>query len=425
VDTARAGPIAVGSVAAMNAETTDSTDVLIIGGGVAGASAAKTLREGGHEGRIVLVTRELDAPYHRPPGSKDHLKPGAERDAALVVPAAWWEEHDVDLRLRTSVLSLDTDAKVAKLQTKELLSYDKALVATGAMVRRLQVDGTGHHGIHYLRSLRNAEAIREDLEGLGPEAKVVLVGGSYIGCEVAASLRAEGFAATILMQESEPLERTFGAEVGAWVRARLEREGVVVHGGVEVRGFVGQDPDEPKGRVAGVTLADGTTIDADVVVIGVGATPDVMLAKKAGLDLGDTGGVVADDRLRTSADGIWAAGDCCEYESVLHGHAVRIEHEDVAEQQGAFVARQWLGADEPYAEVPYFFSDMADWISLESVSVNRGTFDGIRVEGSLEDDAFAVWLLHGETPVGYATFNGAGDLDAAREVLKAGGPVPS
>ncbi|MDO9410254.1 NAD(P)/FAD-dependent oxidoreductase [Patulibacter sp.] len=402
----------------------ESTDVLIVGGGVAGASAATTLREGGHDGRIVLLTRELDAPYHRPPGSKEHLRGEASRDDALVVPEGWWAEHDVDLRLRTGVLSLDAAERTVKLQTKELLTFDRALLATGAMVRRLSVDGTGLMGVHYLRSLRNAEAIRADLDGLPDDARVVLVGGSYIGCEVAASLASHGHPVTVLMQESEPLQRTFGTEVGAWVRRRLEREGVVVRGDVEVEAFTPQDPEDPKGRVGGVALKDGTVVPGDVVVVGVGAQPDVMLAKRAGLELGETGGVRCDDRLRTSAAGIWAAGDCCEYDSVLHGGRVRIEHEDVAQQQAAFVARQWLGEDEPYATVPYFFSDLADWVSLESVSVGR-EFDRVQVEGSLEDDAFAVWLLQGDRPTGYASFNGAGDLDRGREVLRTGGPVPS
>ena len=401
----------------------EHTDVLIIGGGVAGAAAATTLREGGHTGRVVLLTRELDAPYHRPPGSKEHLRGESTRDDALVHPAGWWAEHDVDLRLRTGVLSLDAAERTVKLQTKELLTFDRALLATGAMVRRLPVDGTGLLGLHYLRSLRNAEAVRADLEALPDGSRVVLVGGSYIGCEVAASLATQGHPVTILMQESEPLQRTFGAEVGAWVRRRLERGGVEVRGDVEVRAFLPQDPDEPKGRVGGVALADGTTVDADVVVIGVGAQPDVMLAKRAGLELGESGGIRCDDRLRTSAEGVWAAGDCCEYDSVLHGEHVRIEHEDVAEQQGAFVARGWLGQDEPYATVPYFYSDLADWVSLESVTLGR-VFDRVQVEGSLEDDAFAVWMLQGDRPTGYASFNGAGDLDRGREVLRAGGPVP-
>jgi 3-phenylpropionate/trans-cinnamate dioxygenase ferredoxin reductase subunit len=408
----------------MSSAETESTDVLIVGGGVAGAAAARTLREGGHDGRIVVLTRELDAPYHRPPGSKEHLRGESTRDDALVLPAGWWAEHDVDLRLRTGVTALDPAERTAKLQTKELLRYDRALLATGAMVRRLAVDGTGLRGVHYLRSLRNAETIRADLDERGAGARVVLVGGSYIGCEVAASLASQGRPVTVLMQEAEPLQATFGAEVGAWVRRRLERGGVEVRGEVDVAAFAPLDPGEPKGRVGGVALADGTVVPADVVVVGVGAQPDVMLAGRAGLQLGATGGIACDDRLRTSAPGVWAAGDCCEYDSVLHGARVRIEHEDVAEQQAAHVARGWLGADEPYATVPYFYSDLADWVSIESVTLGRD-FDRVRIEGSLEDDAFVVWTLRGEVPTGYASFNGAGDLDRGRAVLRSGGPVPA
>ncbi|EHN08900.1 ferredoxin reductase [Patulibacter medicamentivorans] len=403
------------------------TDVLLIGGGIAAASAARALREGGFDGSVVLATRELDAPYHRPPGSKEHLRGEQDQAEALILPEGWWEENAVDLRLRTGVLSLDAGAKVAKLQTKEELAFGRALVATGAMVRRLSVDGSGLEGIHYLRSLRNSDTIRGDLADAAeaePDGRprVVLVGGSYIGCEVAASLTATGTPATILMQESEPLERTFGSEIGRWVRSRLEAGGVEVRGGVDVVGFRNAEGGDGEGRVASVVLADGTAVAADIVVAGVGAQPDAMLAKRAGLELGESGGIRCDDRLRTSAAGIWAAGDICEYDSVLHGERVRIEHEEAAAAQGAYVARQWLGEDAPFAEVPYFFSDLADWVSFESLGPAR-RWDRTVIQGSLDEDRFAVWFLEGDRARGYASFNGGGDLDAARAVLQAGESV--
>lgn len=401
------------------------TDVLLIGGGVAAASAARTLRESDYDGTITLVTRELDAPYHRPPGSKELMRGEQGPDDALVLPVEWYAEHAVDLRTRTSIMSLDPGARTVRLQSKDELAYDRALLATGAMVRRLNVDGSGLRGIHYLRSLRNAQAIRNDLEdlgGVGGDARVVLVGGSYIGCEVAASLASLGVPCTILMQESEPLERTFGAEVGRWVRKRLEDGGITVRGGVEVEAFVPADGEVEDGRVGAVAIGGGEQVPADLVVCGVGAQPDVMLGKRAGLDLGESGGIRCDDHLRTSAAGLWAAGDICEYRSVVHGGPVRVEHEEVAIAQGAYVARQWLGEDQPYDIVPYFFSDLADWVSLESVGPAR-SWDRTVIAGSLDDDAFAVWFVEGRHVRGYASFNGAGDIDRATALIRAGDPV--
>ena len=172
----------------------------------------------------------------------------------------------------------------------------------------------------------------------------------------------------------------------------------------------------------GRILAGGESVPAGLVVCGVGAQPDVMLGKRAGLDLGETGGVRCDDRLRTSAAGLWAAGDLCEYDSVVHGGPIRVEHEEVAIQQGAYVARQWLGEDRPYDVVPYFFSDLADWVALESVGPAR-RWDRTVIEGSLADDAFAAWFVEGGNVRGYASFNGAGDIDRATALIQAGEPV--
>jgi 3-phenylpropionate/trans-cinnamate dioxygenase ferredoxin reductase subunit len=384
-----------------------AVDILLVGGGIASAMAAETLRAEGFEGSILLVGREPHPPYHRPPASKEYLRGEQAVDDALVHPGAWWDEHAVELLTRTSVLELDVERRVAKLSSKEEVGFERALVATGAMVRRLQVDGAQLEGIHYLRALGNADTIRADAEGA---ERVVCVGGSYIASEVAASLTSIGRSVTMVMLEDDPLERTFGPEAGAFFRRVLEQHGVEVIGGDEVARFEGSE------RVEAVITRDGRELAAQAVICGVGAIPDVMLARKSGLALGKLGGVLCDARLRTSADGVFAAGDMCEYESVVHGRFVRIEHEEVAAAQGRTAARNMLGADVAHDEVPYFFSDLSDWTSLEYVGPAFG-WDSEEIEGSPDDGAFAVWYREGGAVRAMLSVAGFGDLDRARELI--------
>jgi 3-phenylpropionate/trans-cinnamate dioxygenase ferredoxin reductase subunit len=376
---------------------------LIVGAGTAGAAAARTLRAEGAE--VLLAGRELDPPYHRPPITKGLLQGRETRESAL------FDGLDgVELLTRTSVMSLDGGARLATLQSKEEIEYGSALIATGAMVRRLNVDGSQLDGIHYLRTLGNAQSLRGDAERA---ERVVCVGGSYIGCEVAASLTAMGRRCTVVMLEAEPLERGFGARVGHWFRELLEGHGVEVVGEASVTGFAGSE------KVDAVQLDDGRSLPADVVTIGVGVTPDVMLARRSGLEIGDTGGARCDARLRTSADGVYAAGDMCEYASPLHdGRHVRIEHEDHAERQGETAARNMLGGAEEHRAVPYFFSDLADWASLEYVG-GAADWDEEVVNGSLEDGRFSVWYLEAGRVRGVLDVNGHGDLDRGREAIAA------
>ena len=311
-----------------------------------------------------MIGRELDAPYHRPPATKGYLRGEHDKASALVLPSDWWADNHVELLTRTSATALDPEDRTVTLSTKETISYGSALVATGAMVRRLSLPGTDLDGLHYVRALMNADLLKRDLEAV-QAAHVVLVGGSYIGCELAASLTQLGFTCTVVMMEAEPMERGFGPRVGRHVRAVLEEHGVAVRGGLGVEGFAGET------RIERVLLAGGEQLVCDAVVAGVGAIPDVMLARKAGLTLGDSGGVACSSSLQTSAPGVWAAGDMCEYESVLHGHAVRVEHESAADRQGAHVARAMLGATAPFVDVPYFWTDLADWATLEHVGAAR------------------------------------------------------
>jgi len=386
-----------------------SADVLIIGGGVAGAACATQLREDGYTGSIVLATREPDPPYNRPPVSKGYLTGAEERDATLVHPEGWYAENDVELLTRTSVMKLDTDTKTATLSTKDEVSFSMALLATGANVRRLPVEGSDLEGIHYLRALRNADVLRDDVSDA---ERVVLIGGSYIGTEVAASLTTMGKQCSIVMQEDITLETGFGAQVGGFFQRQLTEHGVEIHGGEEVERFEGAGE-----RVERVVCKSGLELECGAVVLGVGAVPDTMLAKAAGLELGERGGVRCDSRLRTSAEGIWAAGDVCEYDSVIHGRRLRIEHWDVAIEQGKHVARAIMGEERDYDVVPYFFSDLADWTWMEYVGPAQA-WDEEEVRGSIDEGEFSVFYKQDGKVVAALSVGRSDDLDEAKQRIR-------
>jgi 3-phenylpropionate/trans-cinnamate dioxygenase ferredoxin reductase component len=383
-------------------------DFLLVGGGMASAHCAAELRKRGAEGSILLVGREPEPPYERPPLSKEYMRGEAERSEAYVNPPEWYEQNGVELRGGASVMSLDPVARTAKLQGGEEVSFGKALLATGAMVNVLRVDGAENEGIHYLRAFGNSDAIRADAEAA---EHVVLIGGSYIGTEVAASLTAKGVRCTIVMMEDTALSRTFGEDAGRWFQEQLESHGVTLHGGEELEAFEGD------GRVKAVLTKSGRTIECDAVVVGAGVRPDTMLAERAGLEVEN--GIVCDAKLRTSAGGIYAAGDCCSYESVVHGRRIRVEHWDVAMQQGMHAARNLLGEDADYDVVPYFFSDLADWASLEYVGPAH-EWDEEVWRGDRDGGEFSVWYLKDGRVAGALSVGRSEDLAEARRMLANG-----
>ena len=383
-------------------------DYLLIGGGLASANCARWLREEGADGSILLVGREYDPPYNRPPLSKGYLQGRESREDALFRPDEWWQEQDIEVLTRTSVMKLDAGERVAALSTKDEVRFDKALLATGANVRRLQVEGSDLDGIDYLRTLPNSDAI--GAEGDRAE-RVVLIGGSYIGTEVAASLTAaHGVQCAIVMLEDVVLERFYGPEVGRFWQGVLEEHGVEVHGGQELDRFEGGD-----GRVRSVVTKSGLEIECDAVVIGAGVNPDVMLAKRAGLEIGERGGVLTSPGLESSVPGVFAAGDICEYPSPLHGAApMRLEHWDVAFNQGKTAALNMLGRGVEYDVVPYFFSDLADWASFEYVGPGSGD---LVVRGSLEDGDFTAFYLDDGRVAAALTVGRSDDLEHAKRFL--------
>jgi len=387
-----------------------SVDYLLVGGGLAAANCARWLREEGADGSVLLIGREPQPPYNRPPLSKGYLQGREPLEDVLFRPGDWWEEQRIELMTGTSVMKLDLGERVARLSDKSELNFDKALLATGANVRRLQVDGCDLDGIHYLRTFGNSDAIREDA---ATAERAVLIGGSYIATEVAASLAAaHDVQCSLVMLEEVTLDRFYGAEVGGYFQRVLEEHGVKAHGGDSLARFEGAD-----GRVRKVVTESGLELDCDMVVIGAGVQPDVTLARAAGLELGDAGGVRCSSRLETSAPGVYAAGDICEYDSVIHGKPLRIEHWDVAFNQGKTAALNMLGREVDHDVVPYFFSDLADWTSMEYVGPGSG--DTV-IRGSLEDGDFTAFYVDPDSGglTAALTVGRSDDLEHARRFIK-------
>jgi len=386
-------------------------DYLLTGGGLASANCARWLREEGAEGEILLVGREPDPPYNRPECSKGYLRGEESREEPLFRPNEWWTEQGIELLTRTSVTGLDIETRTAKLSSKEEVEFGKALIATGANVRRLNVDGCELEEIHYLRTLGNADAIRASVEDA---ENVVLIGGSYIGCEVAASMSMLGKKATIVMQEERTLERGFGKQAGRFVEELLKAHGVSIHSEDELERFEGE------GSVAKVITRGGLELEAEAVVIGAGVAPDIGLAQRAGLEIGERGGVRCSSRLESSAKGVWAAGDMCEYDSPLHGGQVRIEHWDVAFNHGKTAALNMLGKDVAHEVVPYFYSVLGDWGELEYVGPAKDWDEEI-LRGSYDDGEFTTWYLKDGVVKAALTFGRSDDLDHARRLLAGAG----
>jgi 3-phenylpropionate/trans-cinnamate dioxygenase ferredoxin reductase subunit len=387
-------------------------DYLLIGGGMASAYCAMELRKRGADGSIVLVGREPDPPYERPPLSKEYVRGESARGDAYVNGAEWYGENEIELVTGASVMSFDARERTAKLQTGEEVEFDRALVATGARVNILHhLEGARLEGIHYLRTLGNSDAIRDEAAEAG---HVVLVGGSYIGSEVAASLTAMGTGCTMVMLEEVAMSRAFGEEVGRYFHEVLESKGVEVLGGEELDSFLGEE------RVRAVRTTSGREIECGAVVIGAGVHPETMLAERAGLEVEN--GIVCDSTLQTSVEGIFAAGDVCSYDSVVHGRRLRVEHWDVALQQGQHAARGLMGEGEPYRAVPYFFSDLADWTSLEYVGPAE-RWDEIVWRGDRDAGEFSAWYLEGGRVVAALTVGRSEDLAHARRLLESGADV--
>lgn len=374
----------------------DLRTFVIIGGGLAAGKAAETLRAEGFVGRVVVIAAEPHRPYQRPSLSKGILA-GTEGDDALFVHAeSWYADNAVELRTGVRALAIDREARTVALSDETTVTYDKLLLATGSGPRKLKVDGADLAGVHYLRTKRNAEALKAEIDGGGKN--VVLVGAGWVGLEVAAAARNHGNTVTAIDPAPVPLYAALGLELGG-VFADLHRDhGVDLRLGRGVTRFVGEG-----GHVTGVVTDDGETVPADVVVIGIGTIPMTQLAEQAGLAV--DGGVLVDSSLRTSDPSIYAAGDIARWDHPSLGRKLRVEHWATALNQGPLAAKAMLGQDVAYDEIPYFYTDQYD-LGMEFVGDLAGdvaakNYDAVTYRGDLDAREFvAFWTRSGAVIAG-------------------------
>ncbi|MFB7569048.1 NAD(P)/FAD-dependent oxidoreductase [Streptomyces sp. NPDC056165] len=374
---------------------------VIVGGGLAGAKAAETLRAEGFSGRVILVCDERDHPYERPPLSKGYLLGKEERDSVFVHEPAWYAQNDIELHLGQTVVAIDRAARTVHYGDDGThVRYDKLLLATGAEPRRLDIPGTDLAGVHHLRRLAHAERLKHVLTHLGRDnGHLVIAGAGWIGLEVAAAAREYGAEVTVVEPAATPLHGALGPELGQ-LFADLHREhGVRFHFGARLTEIVGQD-----GMVLAVRTDDGEEHLCHDVLAAIGAAPRLALAESAGLELADRahgGGIKVDERLRTSDPDIYAAGDVASFPHGLFDTRLRVEHWANALNGGPAAARAMLGQEAVYDRVPYFFTDQYDLGMEYSGWAPPGSYDEVVIRGDAGKREFiAFWVKEGRVLAG-------------------------
>lgn len=362
--------------------------VVIIGGGAAGLAAADMLRREGYEGGVTLISADDSPPCDRPNLSKDYLAGTAQEDWIPLRAPAYYSERRIELMLNARASSLDVKQKRVQLENGKTIGFGALLMATGADPVRLQIPGAADSQVHYLRTFADARAI---VARAASAKRVVVVGASFIGLEVAASLRARGIEVHVVAPDKTPLERVMGAEVGGFIRKLHEAHGVVFH--------LGQTVSRMDGRRA--MLSDATVLDADFIVLGVGVRPAIALGEQAGLAIDR--GIAVNEYLETSAPGIFAAGDIARWPDPHSGNRIRVEHWVVAERQGQIAARNILGRRVRFDAVPFFWSQHYD-LAINYVG-HAENWDAVEIDGSLDAKDCAVTYKRGNRTLAVATIS--------------------
>lgn len=370
------------------------TEYLIIGGGLAGGRACQGIRRIDKEGRIALVTAEHDVPYHRPSLSKGYLVGREPLDKVYFKGRDYYDENGIDLLTGTRATKVNRAARQVSLEDGQVLSYDKLLLATGGRAWRLPIPGGDLENVFTLRTLPNSNAIRQAAE---PGKRALVLGGSFVGSEVAASLTQLGLHVTMVFPESRLLERVVPQELSEDLHLKYEAAGVAILSSTRPERLDGN------GQVQGAILDSGETLEVDLVVMGVGIRLNTELAEDAGLEMDGKGGVLVDEFLRTSDPHIYAAGDIASWPDPTFGKRLRVEHWDVAWRQGMRAGRNMAGEHKPYTTLPYFFSDLFD-LSFE-VWGDLTAWDQTVQRGILDSGSYAFYYFHQGKLVGVLAVN--------------------
>jgi len=381
---------------------------VIIGGGMAGGKAVDGIRSVDEEGSIALVAEERHRPYQRPPLSKGYLTGKDELDAVYLEDEAHYRNQHTDLILGVRATRLDPDVRTIILDDGRSLRYERLLLATGAQALLLPLAGADLDGVHTLRTIEDSEAIRE---AAATAERALVLGGSFIGAEVAASLTSLGLEVTMAFPESRLLERLAPEPLSGFLQAKYGENGVRILPGTVAERLEGN------GHVERAILSNGTALDVGTVVMGVGVRLNTDLAREAGLNMDERGGVVVDDRLRTSDPNIYAAGDIASWPDRTYGRRLRVEHWNVARTQGTRAGRNMAGEDKPYLTLPYYFSDLFD-LSFE-VWGDLSTWDETVIRGNLEAGRAAVFYFAEGTLTGVLAYGRDEERKALQALVKA------
>ncbi|MFE1228283.1 NAD(P)/FAD-dependent oxidoreductase [Streptomyces sp. NPDC058745] len=395
---------------------------VIVGGGLAGAKAAETLRAEGFNGRVILIGDERDHPYERPPLSKGYLIAKDERDSVFVHEAAWYAQNDIELHLGQAVTTVDRAAHTVRLGDGTTIRYDRLLLATGSEPRRLDIPGTGLAGVHHLRRLAHADRLRHVLAALGRDnGHLVIAGAGWIGLEVAAAARGYGAEVTVVESAPTPLHQVLGPELGQLFADLHAEHGVRFHFGGRLTEIVGQD-----GMVLAVRADDGEEHPAHAVLAAIGAAPRTALAESAGLALVDRahgGGIAVDESLRTSDPEIFAAGDVAAAHHPLLHTRLRVEHWANALNGGPAAARAMLGRPVSYDRVPYFFSDQYDLGMEYSGWAPPGSYDQVVLRGDAGKRQFIAFWLKDRRVLAGMNVNVWDVTEPIQQLIRSGAPV--
>lgn len=383
---------------------------VIVGASLTGGGAAATLRQEGFDGRVVLIGAEYQPPYERPPLSKDYLRGESSFEQASVQPPDFYGENGIETRFGVRATRVDAAEKVVELGDGERVAYDKLLIATGGRNRRLPIPGLDLEGIYDLRTVADCDRIRAEI---APGRKAVVVGMGFIGSEVAASLRQSGVDVAVVERNKVPLRRVLGEEVGRVIEGVHRDHGATLIFDDTVAAFEGA------GHVERVTTRGGCRIECDFVVVGLGVEPVTELLDGTGAEIDN--GIVVDEYCRTGVEGIYAAGDVANHYHPVFERRIRVEHWQNALNQGPAAARSMLGKDEPYDEVPWFWSDQYDF-NLQYAGFHT-EWDELIVRGSMEERDFVAFYRKDGRVLAAVAANRGRDLRRSMRLLKAQRPV--